>query len=165
MAKRKPVKAKVGRPSLYRPEYDEQARRACMLMGATVQELAGFFSVSDSTIEEWMRTHESFSRAVKEGRSEADADVAHKLFRRATGYSHDAVKIITVADGNNSGSHVEQVPYVEHYPPDTTAAIFWLKNRNPQKWRDLKAVEHTGKDGGPIETVQKWTFGNKSVEF
>jgi hypothetical protein len=36
-------------------------------------------------------------------------------------------------------------PYVEHVPPDTTAAIFWLKNRRPQAWRDVKAVEHTHK--------------------
>jgi hypothetical protein len=37
-------------------------------------------------------------------------------------------------------------PYVEHVPPDTTAAIFWLKNRNPAQWRDAWQLEHvTGK--------------------
>jgi hypothetical protein len=34
-------------------------------------------------------------------------------------------------------------PYVEHVPPDTTAAIFWLKNRDPQHWRDVQNLEHT----------------------
>jgi hypothetical protein len=37
-------------------------------------------------------------------------------------------------------------PYTEHVPPDTTAAIFWLKNRNPSAWRDAWQLEHvTGK--------------------
>jgi hypothetical protein len=52
------------------------------------------------------------------------------------------VKILTVSDGGNEGSHVEQVPYIERYPPDTTAAIFWLKNRRPKAWRDKHEMEH-----------------------
>src|SRR3546814_4832909 len=35
--------------------------------------------------------------------------------------------------GNGQGSHVEQVPYIERYPPDTTACIFWLKNRSEER--------------------------------
>ncbi len=42
------------------------------------------------------------------------------------------------------------VPTVKHYPPDTTACIFWLKNRQRDRWRDKQDHEHTGKDGGPI---------------
>jgi hypothetical protein len=70
----------------------------------------------------------------------ADAEVAEKLFKRATGYSHDAVKIF-----NDQGAPL-QVPYTEHYPPDTTACIFWLKNRRPDLWRDKveQQLEHSG---------------------
>jgi hypothetical protein len=28
-----------------------------------------------------------------------------------------------------------------HVPPDTTACIFWLKNRDPQHWRDVQQME------------------------
>lgn len=48
------------------------------------------------------------------------------------GYSYDAVKIF-----QHNGKPVK-VPYVEHVPPDTTACIFWLKNRKPEAWRDVK---------------------------
>jgi hypothetical protein len=32
--------------------------------------------------------------------------------------------------------------YIEHIPPDVTACIFWLKNRDPQHWRDSQQLEH-----------------------
>lgn len=60
------------------------------------------------------------------------------------GYSHEAVKIIVVA------GEVRHEQYIEHYPPDTTAAIFWLKNRKKREWRDKVEQELTGPDGGPI---------------
>lgn len=43
--------------------------------------------------------------------------------------------------------------YIEHYPPDTTAAIFWLKNRQPAKWRDKKEVENLVKLGDELESM------------
>ncbi len=66
----------------------------------------------------------------------ADATVAEKLFKRATGYEHLAVKISANPNGDE---HVTE--YVERYPPDTTACIFWLKNRQRDKWRDRQDIE------------------------
>jgi hypothetical protein len=71
--------------------------------------------------------------------------VAKRLYNRACGYSHKAVKIFTPA----GASEPVYAPYIEHYPPDTQAASLWLRNRQKAKWRDR--VEHTGADGGPIE--------------
>jgi hypothetical protein len=36
------------------------------------------------------------------------------------------------------------VHYIEHIPPDVdvTAGIFWLKNRDPDNWCDVKNVDH-----------------------
>jgi hypothetical protein len=65
------------------------------------------------------------------------------------------VKILAVPSGHNQGSEVQEVPYVERYPPDTTAAIFWLKNRQREKWRDRITSEMTGPNDGPVETVNK----------
>jgi hypothetical protein len=50
-----------------------------------------------------------------------------------------------------SGGKELLVNYVEHYPPDTTAAVFWLKNRQPDKWRDKTISEVSGPNGNPIE--------------
>lgn len=66
---------------------------------------------------------------------EADAVIAQKLFHRAKGYEHPEDKIF-----NDSGKPLV-VPTVKHYPPDTTAAIFWLKNRQPKKWRDKQEID------------------------
>lgn len=113
------------------------------LLGATDKELADFFEVNESTINAWKRDHAEFSKSVKAGKEQADAIVAQKLFHRAIGYSHPAVKILSVPRGGNQGSDIEQVPYTERYPPETAAAIFWLKNRQPKKWRDKQEQEHT----------------------
>lgn len=132
-----------GRPSKYRPGYATQAYHLALL-GATDADLARAFAVSDKTISTWKHRQPEFLHALKQGKDQADAKVAQSLYRRALGYSHKAVKIITVAQGNNQGSVVEEVPYVERYPPDTTAAIFWLKNRRPDLWRDKHDLEHSG---------------------
>jgi len=136
------AKNRQGRPTDYRPEYDEQAFRLCLL-GATDKMLADAFDVSEQTINAWKQAQPSFLESLTRGKVKADADVASSLYRRALGYSHDAVKIF-----NQNGAEMV-VPYTEHYPPDTTAAIFWLKNRQSGKWRDRQ--EHTGADGGPMQ--------------
>lgn len=120
-----------GRPPLYRDEYAVMVERLCKL-GLTDAELAAAFDVSETTINTWKHDHLEFFEALKRGKTFADAEVADKLFKRATGYSHQAVKI--VANANTGQEHI--VPYTEHYPPDTTACIFWLKNRQSAKWRD-----------------------------
>lgn len=135
-----------GRPTAYKPEYDEQAKKLCLL-GATDKELADFFGVCEATVYNWQNAHPSFLESIKEGKVLADAKVAEKLYQRALGYTHSAVKIFQY-----EGVPVE-VPYEEHYPPDTQAASLWLRNRQPAKWRDKVDHEVTGKDGGPVEHV------------
>lgn len=125
----------MARPSKFKPEFVEQAKKLANL-GATDRDVADFFGVDERTINRWKQDHEGFCQALKVGKDAADARVEQSLYRRALGYTHDAVKIAVNAQGE-----VTQVPYVEHFPPDTTAAIFWLKNRKPSDWRDVKAVE------------------------
>ena len=68
------------------------------------------------------------------------------MYNRAVGYSYDAVKIFLPA-GTKTPVYA---PYVEHVPPDVTAQIFWLKNRDPARWRDAWQLEHvTGKYVSP----------------
>jgi hypothetical protein len=127
-------KKPVGRPTLYREEYVEQAFKYCLL-GADDVRLGQLFDVNPDTIAEWKKIHPEFSEALKRGKDEADAKVAASLYHRACGYSHDAVKIFSTMDG------IQKVDYVEHYPPDTGAAFIWLKNRQGKNWRDKSEVE------------------------
>ena len=126
--------ANTGRPTKYKTEFAEQARKLCVL-GATDKQLSDFFEVSESTINKWKLDFPEFSESLKLGKLIADAEVADKLYQRATGYSHPEVKVF-----NNQGEIVTH-ECVKHYAPDPTAAIFWLKNRQSDKWRDKQHVE------------------------
>ena len=139
----------VGRPSSYDPDFAKQAEKLCML-GATDLDVAQFFEVDVRTVYRWKIEYPEFCQALKSGKEVADDLVEDRLFKRATGYSHDAVKVFMPA---NASAPV-YAPIVEHHPPDTTAAIFWLKNRRPDRWRDVKAQEISGKDGGPVQVQE-----------
>lgn len=109
--------------------------------------MAGFFGVSEQTLNGWKKRHSEFMESLKEGKERADAEVADKLFKRATGYSHVDTKFATF-----EGKITDAKEYVKHHAPDTIACIFWLKNRRPDLWRDKVGLEHTGANGGPIKT-------------
>lgn len=126
-----------GRPTEYKKEYCEQATKLCKL-GATDKDLADFFEVSEQTINAWKLKHEDFTLALKAGKQLADANVAERLYQRAMGYEHEDTYF------SNYQGDVSETKTIKHYPPDSTAAIFWLKNRQPQKWRDKQEIEQTG---------------------
>ncbi len=84
----------------------------------------------------WRFTHADFCRALKDGKAYADDRVERALYQKAVGFEHDTVKIMQY-EGNPV-----IVPYREKVAPDTTACIFWLKNRRRKEWRDKVEVEH-----------------------
>lgn len=130
----KQAPGKAGRPPKYRPEHDRTAQLLCR-GGAIDAELAAAFGVDEKTIRNWRDTYPSF-KAACEDKAVFDDRIERALADRALGYEHDAVKIL-----QHEGSPVI-VPYIERYPPDTTACIFWLKNRRPKEWRDRQEIEH-----------------------
>ena len=74
---------------------------------------------------------------MQDGRDIADADVAHALLQKAKGFTHTDVKILQIE------GLAEQVEYNRYFPPDTQAAIFWLRNRRRKQWRELIEHEHS----------------------
>ena len=141
-----------GRPTKYKEEYDIKAEKLCKL-GATDKELSDFFEVSESTINEWKIVYPSFSESIKKGKTLADSNVAESLYQRALGYSHEDTDIRVV------DKELVETPIIKHYPPDSTAAIFWLKNRRSKDWRDKQEIdqktEHSGSIGfNGIEVVR-----------
>lgn len=132
------IASPIGRPSKYKPEYAGMAKKLCDGRGATDRELADFFSVAESTLNLWKLEHAEFSEALKVGKDVADDRVERSLYQRACGSSHDDVHI------SNFQGDVTITPIVKHYPPDTTAGIFWLKNRRKGQWRDKIDHSHTG---------------------
>lgn len=142
----------IGRPTLYRPEYAEMAHKMCLLMNATDKQLADVFGVSEQTINAWKIAHPDFLESIKSGKVVADANVAHSLYRRATGaefVTHQAFKVKRVEydEKGKKTSEVEEVitvPVNVAVAPDTNAASLWLRNRSGENWKER--VEMTRPD-------------------
>lgn len=147
---KKPRKAKAdapktepapdGRPTDYRPEYAEQVVALC-LRGATDDEIADFFEVHRATIYRWKLQHPEFCDAIKSAKDFADERVERSLYQKATGYEVTEEQAFKV----KVSAHEEKIEVAtvrRHVPADTTAAIFWLKNRRKDAWRDKTEVEH-----------------------
>lgn len=107
------------------------------LSGATDFEAAEELGVSQITLDRWKRRHPEFREALSLGKDIADGKVVASLYHKARGYTFRSEKIF-----NNDGV-ITRAETIEHVPPDTTAAIFWLKNRQREAWRDVKDVEAT----------------------
>lgn len=143
MGKRKKREGE-GRPTKYDPAINEWVEKICKL-SATDEELAEFLAVDVATINRWKKEHPEFCESIKKGKEYADANVADRLYQRAMGYEHDHVELkVVTLPGKNAGSEVEEVKVRKVYPPDSTAAIFWLKNRKPKQWREKQEVEFKG---------------------
>lgn len=133
-----------GRPTDFKDEMCVQAEKLCLL-GATDKQLADFFGVTEQTINNWKNDHPKFFESIKRGKLDADTKVAESLYKRALGYSHpeDDIKVCD--------KEIIITPTIKHYPPETTAAIFWLKNRQPKNWRDRVETEIAGNNINKIE--------------
>lgn len=125
----------MGRPSLYKPQYAKQAEKLCAI-GATDQELADFFEVDVRTVHRWKLEHEEFCHSLKAGKDVADERVERSLYQRAIGYEQDEVKIFMPS----GAAEPVYAPFRAKIAPDVTAAIFWLKNRRKDEWRDRQLV-------------------------
>lgn len=127
----------MARPTDFQDKFCEEARKLCE-GGATDLEVANVLEIHVATLYRWKAKFPQFCEALKAGKSAADERVELSLYHKAIGYKHEAVKIFMPA----GAAAPVYAPYIEHVPPDTTAAIFWLKNRRPEQWRDKTEVLH-----------------------
>lgn len=119
--------------------------------GLTDEQLAKKMGIGTRTLYEWKEKHPQISQALKKGKEVVDIQVENALLKRALGYEYTEEKVeISEKDGK------KVVQTVKHVAPDTTAQIFWLKNRRPEKWRDKPETPDTKQDetlGRLIEAV------------
>jgi hypothetical protein len=117
------------------------------LLGLTDAQMASIFDVSEQTLNAWKKKHPDFLESIKKGKGIADADVAVSLRDRALGYTHSEEKLFQY-----EGS-VIRAETTKHYPPDTAAAFIWLKNRQPELWKDRKQDDPPD-EGPPPQRVE-----------
>ena len=105
---------KRGRKSDFRPEYILIAK-ACARFGAIEDEIANELNIGPATLDRWKQKYPEFRCALKAGKEASDDRVERSLYQLAIGWNGQ--------------------------PPNTTAAIFWLKNRRPDRWRDVQQLD------------------------
>ena len=133
-AKKTPTKPRpMGRPTLYKEQYAEEVYRLCLL-GMIDTQLADIFEVSEKTLNQWKKAHPKFYQSMKKGKEIADGEVASALYSRAIGMTVPDVHIANYM-GDTIVTDIDK-----HLPPDVQAARFWLKNRQPEKWREIVNV-------------------------
>lgn len=135
---------KVGRPSKYDKDYHPKKVVGYCLLGLTDEQIAGVFDIAVSTLYEWKKEYPEFSEAIKSGKEEADVKIAASLYKRALGGKEKVQKAFKLRETINGVGSKERIEVVEEeifIPSDTGAAIFWLKNRHPDQWRDKKEVD------------------------
>ena len=149
----------MARPTEYTEEYHNPTAMLLYSKGLTDDEVAMVFGDSVATIHNWKHEHPEFLDPLRVGKDIADDIVERKLFERATGYSHPAVKIF------NADGQILEAPYVEHYPPDTGAIKLWLMNRRAAQWKE-KQPEGTANDGGLkilVENINTLSMDNVEI--
>ena len=104
--------------------------------GLTDEQIAARIGITTSTLYNWKNKYSEFSEALKRGKEVVDMEVENALLKRALGYEYQEERIeVSEKDGKRI------IQTIKHVVPDTTAQIYWLKNRRPDKWRDKPAPD------------------------
>lgn len=101
--------------------------------GLTEEQIAEKMGVSRKTLFNWKKQHLPILHALKKGKEVIDRQVENALLKRALGYQYDEI--------TKEGGEITKV-VTKEVQPDTTAQIFWLKNRKPTEWRDKQEISH-----------------------
>ena len=124
--------------------------------GLIDEQIAKNLGVAYSTFREYKDKYSALSAVLKRGKEIIDREVENALLKRALGYNYDEVtkeRIKKVDEKGTPAIDFHGYPIYEmlttkivtkQVVPDTTAQIFWLKNRKPEKWRDKQQLEHSG---------------------
>lgn len=99
--------------------------------GLTDEQLAKKMGIGTTTLYRWKEEYREIREALKKGKEVVDIQVENALLKRALGYDFQETR---VEKSDKDGTKIIQT--LKHIPADTTAQIFWLKNRRPDKWRD-----------------------------
>jgi hypothetical protein len=148
----------MGKPTLYRESHAERGFKLALL-GLTLEQMAVAFGVAPRTLDDWVATHEDFADAIDNGRVIADAEVARALYVRAIGYDRECIK--TFKDGDGKVAKTEH--WIEHMPAESQAALKWLNNRQPERWRHQK--DPLDDDGDEVMAPASVTVTIKSARI
>jgi len=148
-AKKAKNKRGRGRPTKWTPLIEKQI---IMLAkeGWVDTKIGKFVDISIFTLHYWKKKNPEFSKAIKEGKSQADELVTLALYQLAIGYDSVEEKIFY----NSQGKIIGSVEVKKYRPPNARACIFWLCNRHPDRWKRNGPVQQNTGEGG--RTTEEW---------
>lgn len=110
--------------------------------GLTDEQIATKMGICRDTLIQWKKKYPDISDTLKKGKDVVDIQVENALLKRALGYEYEEI-----SEKYEMGVLVEKKVTKKQVVPDTTAQIFWLKNRKPDEWRDKREVDVEGSAG------------------
>lgn len=120
--------------------------------GLTDEQIASNIGIARKTLYEWKAKYSDISNSLKKGKEVVDIEVENALLKRALGYDYEE-RTYESKYNEKLDKYVQVLTktVTKHVQPDTTAQIFWLKNRKPKEWRDKQEIEHSGNVNNPFE--------------
>jgi transcriptional regulator with XRE-family HTH domain len=135
--------------------------------GLTDEQIANNIGIGTTTLYRWKNDYREIRESLKKGKDVVDIQVENALLQKALGIKETVKRAIKVKqvlyDNGKRISETEHIEYTDeevYIPPDTTAQIFWLKNRKPLEWRDKQQIEHSGNISNEVEII----IGAESIE-
>ena len=127
--------------------------------GLTEEQIAHNMGIRRQTLNTWKNKYHSINDTLKRGKEVVDRQVENALLKRALGYRYEEITKEMVLDGSGELAVTKVVE--KEVAPDTTAQIFWLKNRKPAEWRDVKHIDGdmNVKTENPFENISKARIG------
>ena len=107
-------------------------------MGLTNEQIAKNIGVNADTFYTCVKKYHEISESIKKGKAPIDFEVENALFKRAIGYEYEEVETIIEEIDGKQRKRIKKIKKVAL--PETSAMIFWLKNRKPKEWRKLNPV-------------------------
>lgn len=154
--RKKSVKQKRGQPSRYDIDWHPEIARGLALGGHTDVTIARYFGVTEQTLNNWKHAHPEFFESLKGGKEPADKQVENALYRSALGDEWEEVTREYEFEGKGRKRTkvlVKEKAVTKRRAPNVTAGIFWLKNRQSEKWYDRQHIMHEGSIDSPLQVV------------
>ena len=107
-------------------------------MGLTNEQIAKNIGINADTFYTWLKKYPEISESIKKGKAPIDFEVENALFKRAIGYEYEEIETIIEEIDGKQRKRIKKIKKVAL--PETSAMIFWLKNRKPEQWRKLNPV-------------------------
>lgn len=122
--------------------------------GLTDEQIAHNIGITTTTLYDWKKKYPQFTEAIKSGKEVVDRIVENALLKSAMGYKFDEVVKERIYNPETGESEIVEVKRTtKDVAPNSTSLIFWLKNRQPAKWRDTKNIDAVVEVKNPFDGI------------